>query len=108
MGFDSKCFISNSRPDLNKYKQYFRKSGEVKCIGDIINKVDVIIGLSKGNVLKKEDLLKMPPNPIIFALANPTPEIDPSIASLLRKDLIIATGRSDYHNQINNLICFPY
>jgi malic enzyme len=106
--FDSKGMISNSRKNLNKYKSEFKKETAVKKISDIISEIDVFIGLSKGNILSKEMLYKMPKNPIVFALANPTPEIDPQIAEKIRSDLIIATGRSDYYNQINNLICFPY
>ena len=104
--FDSKGLITNKRLDLNKYKKKFMRSPE--NLSKILGKTDVFVGLSKGNILSKEMLLLMPPKPIIFALANPTPEIDPYIAEKIRDDIIIATGRSDYYNQINNLICFPY
>jgi len=104
--FDSKGLIDHSRKNLNKYKKQFVRNPE--GLSKILIKTDVFIGLSKGNTLSKEMLLLMPKNPIIFALANPTPEIDPYIAEKIRDDIVIATGRSDYHNQINNLICFPY
>jgi malate dehydrogenase (oxaloacetate-decarboxylating)(NADP+) len=106
--FDSKGLISKSRKDLNEYKEYFKQDTTIKDIKEIISEIDVFIGLSKGNILDKESLRKMPKNPIVFALANPIPEINPDIANKIRNDLIIATGRSDYPNQINNLICFPY
>merc|ERR1712039_980450 len=101
-------FISSRRTDLNKYKAEFGQDKKIKNIDDIIHEIDIFIGLSKGDILKKENLMKMPKNPIVFALANPIPEINPRIAESVRNDLVIATGRSDYHNQINNLICFPY
>merc|ERR1712183_1175044 len=106
--FDSKGIISHLRKDINKYKEQFKQKTDIKNLSDIMHKADVFIGLSKGDILDKNMLYKMPKNPIIFALANPIPEINPHIAENIRKDLIIATGRSDYHNQINNLICFPY
>jgi malate dehydrogenase (oxaloacetate-decarboxylating)(NADP+) len=106
--FDSKGILSKKRRDLNTYKKFFAKDTSINNISDIIDKTDVFIGLSKGNILKEDVLRKMPKNPIVFALANPIPEIDPHLAESIRKDLIIATGRSDYYNQINNLICFPY
>ena len=106
--FDSKGIISNHRQDVNKYKAEFKNNTNIRDINKIICEADVFIGLSKGNILSRKMLSLMPRNPIVFALANPTPEIDPLIAEKTRDDLIIATGRSDYHNQINNLICFPY
>jgi len=106
--FDSKGIISNSRKDVNKYKSEFKQNHDIDNIYDIIEEVDVFIGLSRGNTFSEDLLSKMPANPIIFALANPIPEINPDLANKVRKDIIIATGRSDYPNQINNLICFPY
>lgn len=106
--FDSKGIISHLRRDINEYKEKFKKKTNIKNLSEIISQTDVFIGLSKGNILDKSMLYKMPKNPIIFALANPVPEINPNVAEKIREDLIIATGRSDYHNQINNLICFPY
>lgn len=106
--FDSKGIICNSRKDVNKYKSEFKQDHNINSIYDIIEEIDVFIGLSKGNTFTEDLLSKMPANPIIFALANPTPEINPDLANKVRKDIIIATGRSDYPNQINNLICFPY
>jgi len=106
--FDSKGLISEHRKDINKYKSEFQQNIDHCNISDIMKISDVFIGLSKGNLLTKKMISSMPKNPIIFALANPVPEIDPYIAEKTRDDLIIATGRSDYYNQINNLICFPY
>lgn len=77
-------------------------------LGQVIEGADVFIGLSAANVLKPEMVLKMNPDPIIFAMANPNPEIDYNLAKQTRPDVIIATGRSDYPNQINNVLCFPF
>jgi malate dehydrogenase (oxaloacetate-decarboxylating)(NADP+) len=74
----------------------------------VIDGADVFLGLSAGGVLKKDMVAKMAPNPIIFALANPTPEILPEEVQAVRADAIIATGRTDYPNQVNNVLCFPY
>lgn len=105
---DSKGLISNYRTDLNPYKQKVAVDEPVKQLDEVIKGADVFIGLSVGNILKEENLKNMSEHPIIFALANPIPEIYPDLALKIRKDGILATGRSDFHNQINNLISFPY
>lgn len=106
--FDSKGVISISREDINEYKREFAVKKEKLTLEEALKDADVFLGLSKGNILSKEMLLSMNKNPVIFALANPNPEILPEVALKARKDVIIATGRSDYPNQINNVIAFPY
>ncbi|HEY5809694.1 MAG TPA: phosphate acyltransferase, partial [Povalibacter sp.] len=86
----------------------FAQPTEARTLTEIIDGADVFLGLSAGGVLKPEMLAKMQPRPLILALANPTPEILPEIAKAARPDAIIATGRSDYPNQVNNVLCFPY
>jgi malate dehydrogenase (oxaloacetate-decarboxylating)(NADP+) len=106
---DSKGVISTSRPDLNESKKVFATSRtDIKTLEDAIFGADVFLGLSKGNVLSKDMVRSMAADPIVFALANPTPEISYEDAISSRKDIIFATGRSDYPNQINNVIGFPY
>lgn len=106
---DSKGVISEGRGDLNESKKQFAtKQKELKTLDDAIQGADVFLGLSKGNVLSKEMVRKMAASPIVFALANPTPEISYEDAKASRDDIIFATGRSDYPNQINNVIGFPY
>ena len=86
----------------------YAKKTKDKSLNDAIKNADVFLGLSSGGILKKEMLKNMAKKPIIFACANPDPEILPEEAYKIRKDAIIATGRSDYANQVNNLIGFPY
>ncbi len=106
--FDSKGAITKNRTDLDERKQLFATSREVKDIGDALINADVFIGLSKGNILTGEMLKTMAPKPIVFALANPVPEIDYDTALMARQDIIMATGRSDFPNQVNNVLGFPY
>ena len=89
-------------------KLIFTQGTQPATLGQVIEGADVFIGLSAANVLKPEMVLKMNPDPIIFAMANPNPEIDYNLAKQTRPDVIIATGRSDYPNQINNVLCFPF
>ena len=89
-------------------KLIFTQGTEPATLGQVIEGADVFIGLSAANVLKPEMVLKMNSDPIIFAMANPNPEIDYNLAKQTRSDVIIATGRSDYPNQINNVLCFPF
>jgi malate dehydrogenase (oxaloacetate-decarboxylating)(NADP+) len=89
-------------------KARFAQSTPLRTLSQVIEGADVFLGLSAGNVLKPEMLLDMNPRPLILALANPTPEILPEVAKAARPDAIIATGRSDYPNQVNNVLCFPY
>jgi len=105
---DSKGAITKDRKDLNKYKMAFATSKKVKTLEDAIKGSDLFLGLSAKGVLSKEMLKSMSPNPIVFAMANPDPEISFEDAYSTRKDLIFATGRSDYPNQINNLLGFPF
>ncbi len=106
---DSKGVLSADRSDLNESKQQFATTRtDVKSLEDAIKGADVFLGLSKGNVLSKEMVQTMAINPIVFALANPYPEISYDDARAAREDIIIATGRSDFPNQINNVIGFPY
>ena len=106
---DSKGVISMSRTDLNESKKYFATTRtDLKTLEDAIKGADVFLGLSKGNVLSQDMVRSMAKDPIVFALANPTPEISYEDAIAARPDVLIATGRSDYPNQINNVIGFPY
>ena len=106
---DSKGVISHERTDLNESKKYFAtKRSDIKTLAEAIKGADVFIGLSKGNVLSQDMIRSMAKDPIVFALANPTPEISYEDAMSARPDVLMATGRSDYPNQINNVIGFPY
>ena len=105
---DSKGVISSNRKGLNKWKLKYAKKTKNKNLNDALKNADVFLGLSSAGILKKEMVKRMAKNPIIFACANPDPEILPEDVYKVRKDAIIATGRSDYPNQVNNLIGFPY
>jgi len=105
---DSKGVISNSRTDLNKYKAEFAIDTEDKTLSEAIVGADMFLGLSVAGALSKEMVATMAPEPVIFALANPTPEILPEEIKEVRDDAIIATGRSDYPNQTNNVLGFPF
>ncbi len=94
--------------EMDDNKARYARSTDARQLADIIEGADVFLGLSAGGVLKPEMLKKMMPNPLIFALANPEPEIHPAVAKAARPDAIIATGRSDYPNQVNNVLCFPF
>jgi malate dehydrogenase (oxaloacetate-decarboxylating)(NADP+) len=93
---------------MDEDKIQFSQKTDARTLGEIIEGADVFLGLSAGGVLKKEMVLKMAANPIIFALANPNPEISPEDVKSVRSDAIMATGRTDYPNQVNNVLCFPY
>ena len=106
---DSKGLISSSRSDLNPFKQELLPMNERDVSGtlqDALKDADIFIGVSKGNLLKAEDIRSMATDPIIFALANPTPEIMPDLAKSAGA-FIVATGRSDFPNQVNNVLAFP-
>ena len=105
---DRKGVIHTERKDLNKWKSNHSIKTKNRTLSDAIKDADVFLGLSSAGVLKKEMIKKMAKNPIIFACANPDPEITPEEVVEVRNDAIIATGRSDYPNQVNNLIGFPY
>jgi malate dehydrogenase (oxaloacetate-decarboxylating)(NADP+) len=93
---------------MDEDKIQFAQKTEARTLTDVIEGADIFLGLSAGGVLKPDMVKKMAAKPIILALANPNPEISPEDVQAVRDDAIIATGRSDYHNQVNNVLCFPY
>ena len=93
---------------MDEDKIFFAQKTDARTLGEIIEGADIFLGLSAGGVLKKDMVAKMAAKPIIFALANPNPEINPDDVKMVRDDAIIATGRTDYPNQVNNVLCFPY
>ena len=106
---DSKGVISVERQDLNEQKKFFATSRtDIHTLAEAVNGADVFVGLSKGNVLSKDMVKTMAKDPVIFALANPVPEISYEDAMEARPDVLMSTGRTDYPNQINNVIGFPY
>ena len=106
---DSKGVITSDRPGLNEQKLFFATDRrDVHTLAEAVNGADVFVGLSKGNVLTQEMVKTMAKDPVIFALANPVPEISYEDAMEARPDTLMATGRTDYPNQINNVIGFPY
>ncbi|MCH5323009.1 MAG: malate dehydrogenase [Helicobacter sp.] len=107
--FDSKGAITTHRKDnLNDFKKEFIINQEINTYQEALKGADVVLGLSRGDILCAKDIEAMNPNPMIFVMSNPIPEIEPKIIKEVRPDAIIATGRSDYPNQINNLLGFPY
>ena len=104
---DSKGVINVKRTDLNDRKKPFATTRDITTLEEAVKDADVFLGLSKGNVLSKDMVRSMAKNPIVFALANPTPEISFDDAHEARPDIIFGTGRSDYPNQINNVLAFP-
>ena len=106
---DSRGVIYEGRAEsMDKYKQAFAADTDLRSLGEAIEGADVFLGLSAGNLLKPEMVQSMTSKPIVFALANPTPEIDPDEARRACPDVVIATGRTDYPNQVNNVLCFPF
>ena len=105
---DSKGVLSKNRKDLNKYNQDLAIETTIKTLNEAIIDADVFIGVSGANLMKDEHVMAMATKPIIFALANPDPEILPSKAHALRDDIVMATGRSDFDNQVNNVLGFPF
>lgn len=105
---DSKGVINHRRENLTPEKLEFVAQTELNTLEEALVGADVFVGLSKGNVMSPDMLKSMSDNPIVFGLANPTPEIDYNLAVETRKDVIMATGRSDYPNQVNNVLGFPY
>jgi malate dehydrogenase (oxaloacetate-decarboxylating)(NADP+) len=105
---DTKGVIHTRRDDLNEYKRLFANNTDKRTLEDVIDGADVFVGVSGPNVLSAENLKLMAPNPVVFACSNPDPEIKPELALAARDDIIIATGRSDYPNQVNNVLCFPF
>jgi len=105
---DSQGIVSTHRTNLNAYKQAFALETEKTTLAEAMENADVFFGVSGKDILTQEMLQSMAANPIVFAMANPDPEIDPNLAHKTRDDLIMATGRSDYPNQVNNVLGFPY
>ena len=105
---DSQGIVSTQRTNLNTYKQAFALDTDKTTLAEAMENADVFFGVSGKDILTQEMLQSMAANPIVFAMANPDPEIDPNLAHKTRNDLIMATGRSDYPNQVNNVLGFPY
>lgn len=105
---DSSGVISKTRTDLDENKRQFASATPLKTLAEVMEGADVFIGLSKGNVVNQDMIRSMAKNPIVFALANPDPEISYEDAIAAREDIIIATGRSDHPNQVNNVLGFPF
>ncbi|MDL2346325.1 malic enzyme-like NAD(P)-binding protein [Campylobacter hyointestinalis] len=105
---DSKGVIHTKRENLTPEKMDFAIDTDARTLADAMKGADMFLGLSKAGVLHKDMVASMAPNPIIFALANPTPEIMPEIAHSVRDDIMMGTGRSDYPNQVNNVLGFPF
>jgi malate dehydrogenase (oxaloacetate-decarboxylating)(NADP+) len=105
---DRKGVIHSGRDDLNEYKAIFATETDKRTLSDAMKGADVFVGLSGPNLLKPAELKLMAENPIVFACSNPDPEIDPELAHAARPDVIMATGRSDYPNQVNNVLGFPF
>ncbi|MBV1881953.1 MAG: malate dehydrogenase, partial [Pseudomonadales bacterium] len=105
---DRNGVIHSERDDLNPYKALFANETKSRTLQDVLKGADMFLGVSSANLLSPDLLKSMATNPIIFALANPDPEIRPELAHDIRDDLIVATGRSDYPNQVNNVLCFPF
>ena len=105
---DREGLIHRKRKNLNIYKALFAQHTDQRTLEDVLPIADVFIGVSGPKLVTKEQIALMPPNPIIFALSNPEPEIHPDEIYQVRTDAIVATGRSDLPNQVNNVLCFPY
>ena len=105
---DRKGVIHAGRDDLNQYKAAFAHETDKRSLFDALDGADVFVGLSGANLLEADGLKRMAANPIVFACSNPDPEISPALAHATRDDVIMATGRSDYPNQVNNVLGFPF
>ena len=106
---DKDGLVTHKRNDVNdKWRGQFRRTSEATSLAEVIDGADVFLGLSAAGALKPEMLSKMAPKPLILALANPNPEIMPELAKEVRPDAMVCTGRSDYPNQVNNVLCFPF
>ena len=108
LAYDREGVIHSGRPNLDPDKARYARATDKRTLAEIVEGADVFLGLSAGGILKPEMVATMAANPVILALANPYPEILPEDAKAVRPDAIIATGRSDYPNQVNNAVCFPY
>ncbi|MCC4816758.1 malate dehydrogenase [Vibrio lentus] len=105
---DRKGVIHTRRDDLNEYKALFANNTDKRTLEDVIEGADLFLGVSGPNLLPAEALTLMADKPVVFACSNPDPEIKPELAHEVRSDLIMGTGRSDYPNQVNNVLCFPF
>lgn len=105
---DRNGVIHTRRTDLTEHKMLFANNTDKRTLDDVMQGADIFVGVSGPDLLPPETLELMAPNPIVFACSNPDPEIKPELANEVRSDLIIATGRSDYPNQVNNVLCFPF
>ena len=105
---DRKGVVHAGRDDLNQYKAVFAHETDKRTLEDALDGADVFVGLSGANLLSPEGLNRMAANPVVFAFSNPDPEISPELAHATRSDVIMATGRSDYPNQVNNVLGFPF
>ncbi|ELK8311509.1 TPA: malate dehydrogenase [Vibrio vulnificus] len=105
---DRKGVIHTRRDDLNEYKQLFANNTDKRTLEDVISGSDLFLGVSGPNLMPAEALKLMADKPVVFACSNPDPEIKPELAHEVRSDLIMGTGRSDYPNQVNNVLCFPF
>jgi len=105
---DRKGVIHDGRDDLTPHKAVFAQPCNKRTLADALNGADVLLGLSGANLVSAEDLQRMAADPIVFACSNPDPEIKPELAHATRPDVIMATGRSDYPNQVNNVLGFPF
>ena len=105
---DSKGVITKDREQLDEYKGFFARETSLRTLEEAMVDADIFIGLSKGNILKPDMIKSMAKDPIVFAMANPDPEIEYQLAIDTRDDLIMATGRSDHPNQVNNVLGFPF
>ncbi len=108
MMLDSRGVIHTERTDLSELKQQFSISTEARTLADAMDGCDLFLGVSQPNLIDESMLMSMAQNPIILAMANPVPEISPAVVIKHRSDAIMATGRSDYPNQVNNVLCFPF
>ncbi|WP_266180598.1 NADP-dependent malic enzyme [Dyella humicola] len=108
LAYDREGVLYSGRDHLDPDKQRYARNTDKRTLAEIVDGADVFLGLSAGGILKPEMVVTMAERPIILALANPNPEISPEDAKRVRPDCIIATGRSDYPNQVNNALCFPY
>src|SRR5690606_2242873 len=107
--YDSKGLISPDRvEDMDPYKARFAQESDLRTLADALRGADCFVGLSVGGIVSKEMVASMADQPIIFALANPDPEISPEEVAEVRDDAIMATGRTDYPNQVNNVLGFPF
>ena len=108
LAVDREGVLYTGRDHMDADKRRYARDTDKRTLSDIMQGADVFLGLSAGNILSEDMLRSMAERPIILALANPTPEVSPDLAKRVRPDCIIATGRSDYPNQVNNALCFPY